>query len=265
MNEELARFIALRLLEDMALDFEDLVERDNTVEAMTNSIRTMVDTTPDVPDRVSGHTPTANANEAMVAIQAILEDAKKSKEADTGKYKYNFANIADFLPQLRELAAEHGCFIHFETERRGNDLGITASLVHSNGTDISSWVPFPSNSPRDPQESGSYQTYLRRYAVQGLFAMASVEDDEDAQGTRVPKTKAEVTARHKEVSQALSWYEGSSLAEKQQLITDYLDEHHPDAEKDYSLLPQARFDRFMGMVRSVRFREGCEQILGLGD
>jgi hypothetical protein len=118
-------------------------------------------------------------DEALTAFHGALgsvEIVRKTNTADTGKYTYTYADLTDVLGEVKRVCdgAELRPF-QVSTADDG-DLAVVTTLLHSSGQ----WITFaPTRLPmlRDPQALGGAITYLRRYALVSIFAMAVDDDD----------------------------------------------------------------------------------------
>lgn len=123
----------------------------------------------------------------------MVELVRKSKEADTGKYKYTYADLVDVLGEVKRVCTECELAPFQEVTTRDGLLLVETTLLHSSNQTLT-FEPIGLPLPRDPQALGSAITYLRRYALVTIFAMPVADDDgkaatqqmreEDASGYR---------------------------------------------------------------------------------
>lgn len=119
------------------------------------------------------------SDKVLAAFRAALVDCgnvSATKTADTGKYKYKYANLVDVLAAIEEACEKHHLSISQSIRSEGNITYCDTMLVHATGQ----WITFPGmgmQTDRDPQVNGSSVTYMRRYTLTALFAMG-VEDDD---------------------------------------------------------------------------------------
>lgn len=120
-------------------------------------------------------TPTLAA--ALVAALAELTTVEKGNVADTGKYAYSYADIADVVRLTRPVLANHGIVALTPIHAHGDSLACTVVLVHSSGEQMT-FGPLPFPEGKDAQATGSAITYHRRYALLSALGMAADEDDD---------------------------------------------------------------------------------------
>lgn len=130
---------------------------------------------------------------AFHAALAAIESVRKSQEADTGKYKYTYADLADVLGECKRACTENGLVFSQNVETHGDQVVIVTTLWHTSGE----WMSLPGLGmplSKDPQVLGGTITYLRRYALVSLFAMPT-EDDDAGQASQRQKREDETGHR----------------------------------------------------------------------
>lgn len=129
--------------------------------------------------------------EALAKAQGEITAAELDAEGQAGTRKYKYATLASVMSAVREPLSKNGLSIIQLPARvtRGdiNLLQLTTILAHKSGQSISN--VFEMYPPKDdPQGIGSAMTYMRRYAVMAILAIAGANDD-DAEGAKAaPKT-----------------------------------------------------------------------------
>jgi hypothetical protein len=118
---------------------------------------------------------------ALAAAQGEIKDAAKDSEADAGKYKYKYATLANVLAVIRPVATKHKLAVTQLPSRSIVDgselLGLTTIIAHESGQTIENYFEmYPPQ--RDPQGIGSAMTYMRRYVLMAMFAIAGADDDD---------------------------------------------------------------------------------------
>lgn len=164
---------------------------------------------------------------ALTAVELV----RKTNTADTGKYKYTYADLTDVLGEVKRVCAEHDLAVFQEPSVIDGDLAVMTTLLHKTGE----WVAFPPiRLPllRDPQAVGGAITYLRRYALVTIFAMAVDDDDAKAATDQV---------RHQEATGTRSGAEERIRKMMADLATDM-----PDVAKELRNDFRAQFG--MGLV-----------------
>jgi len=113
---------------------------------------------------------------AFYGALGLVQLVRKTQTADTGKYKYTYADLVDVLGEIKRVCEEQGLRpMQVPTSRDGEAVVVT-TLLHSSGQ----WISFdPVALPmlRDPQALGGAITYMRRYALVTIFTMAVDDDD----------------------------------------------------------------------------------------
>lgn len=138
--------------------------------------------------------------EALAKAQSEIKDADKNRTADTGKYKYKYASLADVIEGARPALSAHGlCLLQPPVSWQPNSVQVTSMIGHGSGQWIAAGLSGSTDGGRlqGLQALGSAITYLRRYAAQGILFAAS--DDDDAQSLNAPSTN-ESRATHKNYS-----------------------------------------------------------------
>ena len=114
---------------------------------------------------------------AFVAALNALRDVTRDHVADTGSYKYRYADLASAAQQARTVLAEHGLAVH--QAAHGETLGsisITTTVWHTSGQWIAA-PPLVMPAKGGPQDVGSAITYGRRYALMAFLGLATDDDD----------------------------------------------------------------------------------------
>ena len=105
-------------------------------------------------------------------------------------FKNRYADLTAVLDAVAEPFALNGLALVQTVD--GADLVTT--LLHTSGEFITSATPIPEH--KNPQQLGSALTYLRRYTVQAIAAIAA-DDDDDGQAASPkntpPTTRGETT------------------------------------------------------------------------
>ena len=132
---------------------------------------------------------------ALVQLQARLPRIGKDAEADTGKYKYRYADLATITAAIFPLLAELGLYWVCAPglDANGNFvLHYTLGHAPSGGLDmITGDYPLPNATP---QTIGGAITYARRYALCAVTGVVADEDDDAAAAeaeARKPKSRSE--------------------------------------------------------------------------
>jgi len=125
---------------------------------------------------------------ALAAFQAEMPTVNKGKTADTGKYKYKYADIADVTEAVMPLLSKHGLSFSVTPRAAENGYEIAGTLMHESQSGIvQGALPLFG---RTSQEIGSSITYARRYLLGCLTGMVT---DEDEDGNMASTTTERVT------------------------------------------------------------------------
>lgn len=136
----------------------------------------MTETTPDMTGTLQAK---AKLYAAVARLQSELPSISKGKTADTGTYKYKYADLPAvseaILPKLGKLGL---AFVAFPTLNADGKFVLAYSLVHEAGAEMGGEYRLPDNG--SPQQIGSAITYARRYALCAVTGIAADEDDDGA-------------------------------------------------------------------------------------
>lgn len=108
---------------------------------------------------------------------ADMENPTKSKTADTGKFKYQYESLEEVLGIVRPNLLKHGLMLtqgmkyHEATEEFILETGVF--------DDTEKMVLDVRRMPncQDAQQAGSWETYMRRYALRTAFGLTGEDDD----------------------------------------------------------------------------------------
>ena len=140
-------------------------------------------------DRLVINEPAAGLHEALCRVQSDLPHVAKSETADTGKFKYDYASLADInAAMLPVLAAEQLTWTCLPDVPAQTMVGV---LTHApSGESVEATWGLPQS--RDPQQLGSAITYGRRYLLAAVVGLVPDGDDDGAaasRGAQQPKPK----------------------------------------------------------------------------
>jgi hypothetical protein len=131
-------------------------------------------------------TDTNELNKALAAFQAEVPKVKKANTAETPKFSYKYADLADVMNAAIPVMAKHGLSI-VQGFMEGR---LQTEIHHASGQ----WrgddgLPLPTH--LSPQELGSAITYFRRYGACAAVGIAPEEDDDGAAAQK-PHTRSQV-------------------------------------------------------------------------
>lgn len=120
---------------------------------------------------------------AFVAALGELEDVVKDRTADTGSYRYSYADLATATGMARPILAEYGIAVTQSATVAGRDVLVSTTIVHTSGQ----WLAYPALAMpggNTAQQAGSALTYGRRYSLMTILGLATEDDDGAGAGTR---------------------------------------------------------------------------------
>ena len=122
-------------------------------------------------------------NIADLATALCLAQAEMGgaiKDSNNPFFKSNYADLTSVIKVMKQPFANHGLsFVQLPvTSVGGNGIGVATMLMHNSGQYIQSEYLLPMDKVT-PQGAGSAITYARRYALQALAGIPSVDDDSE--------------------------------------------------------------------------------------
>lgn len=123
---------------------------------------------------------------ALFKAQSQIHTIEKSKtvtvKSKNGQYQYKFAPYSAIVEAVKKPLAENElCYFHIRKADEGGDRLYTI-LAHASGETIETSQPVPAIT--NPQDYGSWLTYMRRYQLSSLLGLAT-DEDVDASGVEV--------------------------------------------------------------------------------
>lgn len=113
---------------------------------------------------------------SMALCKAQGEMGGAIKGSSNPFFKSSYADLTSVIKAIKEPCFKTGLSYVQLPHRDGNSIGVVTRLMHVSGQ----WLEHEFTLPMvkgDPQAAGSAVTYARRYALQALFAIPSVDDD----------------------------------------------------------------------------------------
>jgi len=136
---------------------------------------------------------------ALHALQQNLPTVAKGNTADTGKYKYKYADLNDVQAAIFPLLGQYGLTwttaptltdrgfaLHYELRHDYSDEAIKGDYHLPAGT---------------PQEIGSAITYARRYALCAVTGLAPGGDDDDGAAASHPPVQEKSAGSEKQIEE----------------------------------------------------------------
>jgi hypothetical protein len=124
---------------------------------------------------------------ALAAFQSEMPTVSKTKTADTGTFRYKYADLADVTEAAMPLLAKHG--LSFVT--LPGTTGLVGLLLHKSGQRLEAVLPITGATP---QQVGSSLTYMRRYLLGCMTGIVTDDDDDGRQAeaaARAPRPRRE--------------------------------------------------------------------------
>jgi len=117
---------------------------------------------------------------ALALANLEFDNILAAHEANAGRKKYNYANIADVVRHVRPIIARHGLAIaqgeHLDAQKDGYFVCVT-KLMHKSGQWLETDFEVPIDKMGGVHGIGSSNSYARRYAELAILNLA-VEDDD---------------------------------------------------------------------------------------
>ena len=111
---------------------------------------------------------------ALVLAQSQMDGAFKG--AKNPFFKANYSDLASIMEAVSEpFAVNDLCFIQGAEYSEGR-IAVATRIVHKSGQWIESTIELPAVK-NDPQAYGSALTYAKRYGLQAMAGVPSVDDD----------------------------------------------------------------------------------------
>lgn len=122
---------------------------------------------------------------ALLAFQHVCPLIGKSREVDTGKYRYKYAELSHIVSVIQPLLREHGLSFSFDAEGPAEAVVVVCVIRHVGGH--STRTRFPAKIDADSrmnatQKVASAITYARRYALVLALGLTVGDFDDDGRG-----------------------------------------------------------------------------------
>jgi hypothetical protein len=116
-------------------------------------------------------------SKALVEFQSKLKPV--NKDSVNPFFKSNYLSLSGILENVMPLLTSNGLAISQVMSVNENNTLMVTRLIHESGEMLESTMLLPI--VNDPQKLGSLVTYYKRYQLQAMLGICSVEDDDDAQ------------------------------------------------------------------------------------
>lgn len=113
----------------------------------------------------------------LMDAMAAMENPKKDKLAKGAKFNYNYESLDQVLECVRpHLAANGLCLSQGQEWRDGRGYVLVTAVFDAGGKLVMDERPMR-DFGNDAQAAGSWETYMRRYALRSAFGLAGEDDD----------------------------------------------------------------------------------------
>lgn len=130
-------------------------------------------------------------NEALLEAMKEMEPIKRDSVGSTGKRQYKYAQLDQVLGMVKPQLFNHGLMLDQIPKFDGDKWVLETAVVHVASKERQvrdTRILVHSNNPK---EQGSYETYMRRYALLDAFNLAPEDDDGQEAAS------SQVATRHK--------------------------------------------------------------------
>lgn len=120
---------------------------------------------------------------ALAKAQAEIQNV--AKDAKNPHFKSDYATLDAITDTVRPVFARHGLAVVQMPSYADGIVTVETLLTHSSGQ----WIRGATSAPiakADPQGVGSACTYLRRYSLAAIAALAQTDDDGHAASSQPP-------------------------------------------------------------------------------
>lgn len=128
-------------------------------------------------DQINMSESLTNIAVAMVAAQSEIGGALKDSNNPFHKSKY--ADLPSVLKAVKSSLNKNGISVFQFPISEENKIGVSTMLLHESGEYLRGSFLMPLEK-QTPQSAGSAITYAKRYALQAIMAVPSVDDDAEA-------------------------------------------------------------------------------------
>lgn len=137
---------------------------------------------------------------AVALLKAQKEMGDATKGAKNPFFKSSFADLNSVREAVMPALNANGISVLQPHSEENGKSYVETLLLHESGEWLSSSTEIVTNKQNDPQAAGSGISYARRYSLQSLLSIGSVDDDGEAAMGRGRQFKPELT--HKATAEA---------------------------------------------------------------
>lgn len=125
-------------------------------------------------------------NEALLQAMKEMEQPKRDSTADVGKFKYRYAQLDQVLGIIRPALFAHDIILRQGSCLIDDEWRLVTMVVYAPTGEDKTLDERKLEHLSDPQKLGSYETYMRRYALLTAFGLAAEDDDGQAASNSKP-------------------------------------------------------------------------------
>ena len=144
----------------------------------------------------------------QAALEPIVKTAEVKVQGNRGNYTFKYSTLDAIIEHIKPLMAEHGLWFSQSVKPAdGGATYVTTTIYHDEEEIVGAAYPLPAN--LNPQQLGSWITYLKRYQLASLVGLAT-EDDDDAniaEGNTIQSKKSGKLSRSDLMKQMRALYE----------------------------------------------------------
>ena len=134
-------------------------------------------------------------NELMTALaDAQGEIGGAVKDSTNPHFRSSYSDLASVISAIRAPFAKHGlCYIQGPGQLVDGVVLVTTRIGHKSGQWIETTAHIPIGQKVNAQTYGSCATYGRRYSLQSLAGVPSIDDDGNATALEAPQAPPKLT------------------------------------------------------------------------
>lgn len=157
-------------------------------------------------------------NQRLIEAMSDMVNPKKSKTADTGKFTYNYETLDEVLAIVRPALIKNQMML---TQGMRWNQEVECFVLETGVFDADEKIILDTRKVPycdDAQAQGSWETYLRRYALRTAFGLTGEDDDGAATLNTKSSTKGR-PASDKQMGMMLSLIDELSMMRSQPIET----------------------------------------------
>lgn len=167
----------------------------------------------------------------MRALQSMSNPVK-----DTSGHHYKYAQLDQVMDVIKPALAANSLAVRQGVKLEGGLLILETAVFDENEERVMDARTVEHMA--DPQKQGSYETYMRRYALLTVFGLAP--EDDDGQAARTPQKRSEPPQRP---AKEQTPPDPLTMAKKRfmRALTDHCEAHGIDKDREIELLGGPQF------------------------